>query len=259
MKISAAIITLNEEANISSALDSVSWADEIVVLDSGSSDRTLEIARGMGARVAHQDWLGFGLQKQAAVELCTNDWILSIDADESITPYLQNEIKQLREQPEEELADGYLIPRRTTYMNREILHSGWYPDRQLRLFRKSAGRWKKKIVHESVVLNDGTKPGQLVGEISHVSVKSVKEHIEMIGSRYAPLGAEQMALDGETTSVVKTATAAPVAFLRSYVLKLGILDGFPGFCIGMFAAYNSFLKNLLLYEAQTGRKDQEKD
>lgn len=259
MKISAAIIALNEENNIGSALASLEWVDEIVVLDSGSSDGTVEIASEFGARVIHQSWLGFGRQKQAAVEYCSNDWVLSIDADEAVTSGLRHEIESLNEIPANDLADGYLIPRKTTYMSREILHSGWYPDLQLRLFKKNHGHWKDMIIHESVELFEGSKTGRLKGEIRHNPVKSVSEHINMIGSRYAPLGAEQMEKDGKNSSIAKTVVAAPLAFFRAYFLKLGILDGFPGFCIATFAAYNSFLKNLLLFEKQNPREDKEKD
>ncbi len=259
MKISAAIITLNEEQNIGSALASLNWVDEIVVLDSGSSDKTVQIAEGFGTRVLHQEWLGFGKQKQVATEHCSNDWVLSIDADEAVTPELKSDIESLKEMPANDLADGYKIPRKSIYMNREILHSGWYPDFQLRLFRKSRGHWKDNVLHESVEMSSASKTSHLRGEISHHSVRSVGEHIKMISSRYAPLGAEQMARDGKKSSVGKTVAAAPLTFFRTYFLKLGILDGFPGFCIAMFAAYNSFLKYLLLYEMQNAQELKEKD
>jgi glycosyltransferase involved in cell wall biosynthesis len=250
VKISAAIITLNEEENIRPALDSVSWADEIVVVDSGSKDKTKEIAREMGARVIEHEWLGFGRQKQLAVENCSHDWIFSLDADETVSAELRVEIESLKSKPSSMLADGYLVPRKSIYMDREIRHSGWYPDNQLRFFRKTSGKWQDRLVHETFEVEEGLKTAKLDGEIGHVSVKSVREHMEMITDRYAPLGALQMERDGKSTSIGRVVFAAPFAFLRTYLLKLGLLDGFPGFCIAMFSGYNVFLKNLLLYEKQ---------
>lgn len=250
MKISAAIITKNEQKRIGKAIDSVSWVDEIIVVDSGSTDRTLDIANAKGAKVFHQDWLGFGRQKQFAVDKCANDWILSIDADEWISESLKNEIQELFAETGETSFDGFLIPRETFYMNRKITHSGWYPDHKLRLFRKSKGHWKDMAVHETVEMHNSTKTGTLKGNIGHVTVESVREHYRMIGERYAPLGAEEMRRNGRTTSPFGIALSIPLVFLRSYLFKLGILDGFPGFCIAVFAAYNEFLKKSLRYESQ---------
>ena len=248
MKISVAIITLNEEDNIGTAITSVAWADEIIVVDSGSTDRTVEIAEQHQAKVIHQDWLGFGKQKQIAAEACSNEWLLSLDADEEISPELRNEIESLAKS--DLIADGYRIPRETTYMDRPIRHSGWYPDYQLRLFKKSKGRWKDMVVHESVEMADGSVIEKLSGNILHRSVNSVGEHYRMIGERYAPLGAEQMALDGRRTSPLKIMYSGPMAFIRSYLLKLGFLDGLPGFSIAMFAGIHAYLKHLIRYEQQ---------
>ena len=257
MRISVAIITLNEEQNIGSALKSVSWADELVVVDSGSSDRTVEIAKELGARTIHQDWLGFGKQKQFAVDQCGHDWILSIDADETVTPELSKEIQSLISESNSAISDAYRIPRKTVYMGKEINHSGWYPDFQLRLFDKNKCRWKDMAVHESIEMEPGSKVGTLKSDLSHRSVNSVIEHYEMIGSRYAPLGAEQMLRDGRTTSSLTIAMTLPLTFIRSYFLKLGLLDGFPGFSIAVFAAYNAFLKHMIVYENQ-GRRSKKR-
>ncbi|MEZ5307001.1 MAG: glycosyltransferase family 2 protein [Pyrinomonadaceae bacterium] len=244
MKISVAIITLNEEANIGRALRSVEWADEILVLDSGSSDRTEDIVRDFGARFEFNEWNGFSKQKQKAADLCGNEWILSIDADEEVTEALATEIKDLLKSDPD--LDGFKIPRLSIYMDREIRHSGWYPDHQLRLFRKSKGHWKERLIHESFEMADGSTAGVLSNDLLHFSVHTPIEHHRMIGDRYALLGAKQALSDGKRSGPVKTVVAPVLAFSRSYLLKLGFLDGFPGFCIAFFSAYHAFLKNLLM-------------
>src|SRR5262245_51257942 len=150
MKISATIITLNEESNIKAACESVAWADEIVVVDSNSTDATRSIAEACGAQVITKAWPGFSAQKQFAVEQTQHDWIFSLDADERVSDKLKQSIRELQKKPDTELADGYEIARRTYYQQRWIRGGGWYPDRQLRLFRKSKGHWKQRHIHESV-------------------------------------------------------------------------------------------------------------
>lgn len=250
MKITAAIITFNEAENIQRACESVAWADEIVVVDSESTDATRAIAAGCGARVINHPWPGFALQKQFASEQAANEWILSLDADERVSAELKTSMQKLREQQAEQLADGYLIPRRSFYMGRWIRGGGWYPDRQLRLFKKSSGRWEGPHVHESVKMNAGTRTAGLTGDLLHYPSRSATYHHQMIGERYAPLGARQMFENGQRTSSLKIATAAPAAFLRSYVLKGGFRDGLAGLSIASFAAHHAFLKHLLLWEIQ---------
>ncbi len=150
MRISATIITLNEEANIRDACESLAWADEIVVVDSGSTDRTREIAAACGARVINRDWPGFAAQKQFAAEQATHDWIFSLDADERVSEELKSAIAKLRNEASEKLPDGYRISRRSFYQGRWIKGGGWYPDWQLRLYRKSRGSWQPRHIHESV-------------------------------------------------------------------------------------------------------------
>ena len=154
MKVTATIITLNEESNIQAACRSVAWADEIVVVDSESTDRTREIAASNGAKVIIHTWSGFGLQKQFAVDQASHEWIFSLDADERVSDELRNSIATLRSTPVAELADGYLVARRSFYQGRWIRGGGWYPDRQLRLFRKNRGHWKQRHIHESVQMED---------------------------------------------------------------------------------------------------------
>lgn len=253
MKISATIITLNEESNIQAALESVAWADEVVVVDAESTDRTMEIAASLGAKVITNAWPGFGLQKQFAVEQASHEWIFSLDSDERVSEELTRSIAALRGKPESELADGYLISRRSYYQGRWIRGGGWYPDRQLRLFRKSRGCWKPRQVHESVEMHDGARVEVLAGDLLHYSVKSAAHHHQMIGERYAPLAAQQMFNDGRRTSAVGVAAAGPAAFIRSLVLKGGFRDGFAGFTIARFAAHHAFLKHLMLWEMQKSR------
>jgi len=250
MKISATIIACNEAANIGDACKSLSWADEVVVVDSGSTDQTRQIAEACGARVFTRDWPGFAAQKQFAVDQTVNDWIFSLDADERVSPELQTSIARLQNEPEASLADGYRIPRRSFYQGRWIKGGGWYPDWQLRLFKKTRGRWEPRHIHESVKLDSGARIEKLSGDILHYSVRDSAHHHRMIGERYAPLAAQQMFEERRHTSTLKIATAAPAAFLSSYILKGGFRDGLAGITIASFAAHHAFLKHVMLWEKQ---------
>lgn len=250
MKISATIITLNEEKNIGDALKSLDWADEIIVVDSNSTDATRDTAAAAGARVIINPWPGFAAQKQFAVDQAQNDWIFSLDADERVSDELRHSIEAWRNHRLAENADGYLISRRTFYQNRWIRGGGWYPDRQLRLFNRLKGFWKQRHIHESVSMEPGARIGELGGDLLHFTSPDAAHHHRMIGERYAPLAAQQMFEDGRRTSSLKIATAGPAAFVRSYVLKGGFRDGLAGFTIARFAAHHAFLKHLLLWEKQ---------
>ena len=252
MKISATIITLNEESNIKAACESVAWADEILVVDSGSTDATREIAEASGARVITNPWPGFGAQKQFAVDQTKHEWIFSLDADERVSDELRKSIESLRSKTD--LADGYEIARRTYYQGRWIRGGGWYPDRQLRLFKKSKGHWKQRHVHESVTMDPGARVERLTGDLLHYTFQNAAHHHRMIGERYAPLAARQMFEEGRRTSVLGVASAGPAAFIRSLILKGGLRDGFAGFTIASFAAHHAFLKHLMLWEKQTADK-----
>ena len=249
MKISATIITFNEEANIKAACESLAWADEIVVVDSNSTDATRQIAEACGARVLVNPWPGFGAQKQFAVDQAIHDWIFSLDADERVSDELRGSLAALRQKSD--LADGYLIARRTFYQQRWIRGGGWYPDRQLRLFNRTKGHWKQRHIHESVEMNAGARVSELQGDLLHYTSPDAAHHHRMIGERYAPLAAQQMFEDGRRTSVLAVASAGPAAFVRSFILKGGFRDGFAGFTIASFAAHHAFLKHLMLWERQT--------
>lgn len=250
MKISATIITFNEEANIRDACESLAWADEIIVVDSGSTDKTREIAEGCGARVIARDWPGFAVQKQFAAEQASHDWVFSLDADERVSAELKSSISGLRNSSDGQLADGYRIARRSFYQGKWIKGGGWYPDWQLRLYRKARGHWEPRHIHESVKIDAGARAEKLSGDILHYSVRDSAQHHRMIGERYAPLAARQMFEEGRRTSTLKIATAAPAAFVRSYLLKGGFRDGLAGISIASFAAHHAFLKHLMLWEKQ---------
>jgi len=250
MKISAVIITFNEAENIRAACESVTWADEIVVVDSESTDATREIAAECGAQIILNKWPGFAAQKQFATDAATNDWVLSLDADERVSPELHNTIERLKSKDQSSLADGYRIARRTFYMNRWIRGGGWYPDHQLRLFNRHQGSWGNRLIHESFQMRRGARVETLTGDLLHYTVRDAAHHKDMIKQRYAPLGARQMYRDGKRTSGISTAVAGPSAFLRSYILKGGFRDGAAGLAIAKFAAQHATLKHKLLRELQ---------
>ena len=250
MKISAVIIAFNEEDKIADAVKSVGWADEIIVVDSESTDRTRTIAETFGAVVFQKNWEGFSKQKQFAVECAANDWIFSLDADERVSDELKQEILNLKNNPKNISADGYKIPRLSFYMNRPIRHGGWYPDWQLRFFNRRKGKWRNVLIHESVQMSENSIVKKLRGDILHFSVEDVSHHHQMIGTRYAPLAARQMFERGKRASALKIHTVGMTTFLQDYFIKGGFLDGLAGYTIARFAAHHAFLKYSLLREMQ---------
>jgi (heptosyl)LPS beta-1,4-glucosyltransferase len=244
VKLTVTVITLNEAAHIGAALTSVAWADEIIVIDSGSSDGTVEIARRLATRVEQRDWPGYGAQKNRAADLASHDWILSLDADERVTPELAEEIRGVLHQPD---AAGYRIPRVTWYLGRWIRSTDWYPDLQLRLYNRRAARWNLRQVHEGIEL-DG-RPGRLRHEIQHYAYRDVSHHLATI-DRYTTLAAEQSIADGRRTSALEAAVHPPLAFLRNYVLRCGFRDGAAGLLVSVLNSYYVFVKLLKLWERQ---------
>jgi len=255
MKVSAVIISFNEEDNIRAACESVKWADEILVVDSESTDATCEISAECGARVIKRPWPGFSAQKQFATDAATHDWIFSLDADERVSDELKASITAIHDCDGPPKADGYRIARRTFYMNQWIKGGGWYPNYQLRLFDRRRGRWRERLIHESVVMDDGARVETLPGDLLHYTVRDAAEHKKMIEERYAPLGARQMFIEGKRTSPLKIALARPLAFLRSFILKGGFRDGLAGMTIAKFAAHHDFLKHSLLWELQRSKRE----
>jgi glycosyltransferase involved in cell wall biosynthesis len=250
VKVSVVIITKNEEQKIAAALNSSAWADEIVVVDSGSTDRTCEIAEQFGARVIVREWPGFSEQKQFAVDAAEYDRVFSLDADEIFSDELIAELEALKQLPEDQLAAGYFVPRLSYYLRKPIYHGGWYPDKQLRFFDRRKGRWNGAIIHEAFKLNEGGSSADLSCDLLHYSVEDLAHHDQMIGERYAPLAAKKMFDQGKRTSLFKIFISGIFAFVRAYIFKAGFLDGFPGFCIAYFAAHHAFLKQMMLREMQ---------
>jgi glycosyltransferase involved in cell wall biosynthesis len=249
MKISATIITLNEEENLAGALESLSWADEIIVVDSESADRTVEIALRFTDRVISQKWLGYAAQKNFATEQATYDWVFNLDADERLSPELQNQIARLKAADSLEAA-AYEMPRKVYYLGRWIKHSGWYPDYKIRLYDRTKGNWQGKYVHESVKVNGEVK--RLGGDLLHYTVRSASEHHLRL-DRYTTLAAQEAFEKGRRASIAAMAVAPFATFIKSYFLKLGFLDGIQGLAIAYFAGHYVFMKNLKLWELENGK------
>ncbi len=255
MQITVTIITLNEAENIRAACESVAWADEILVVDSESTDSTRDIAAQCGARVITNAWPGFAAQKQFAVDSATHDWIFSLDADERVSTELQASIAAIRKKTQPLLADGYRVARRAFYMGRWIRGGGWYPDYQLRFYNRARGHWGERLIHESVSLDEDARIETLAGDLLHYSMRDPTHHRQMIEERYAPLGARQMLLEGKRTSVWRRAIAGPAAFLRSFILKGGFRDGPAGLTIANLAWHHAALKHSILNDLQNQPRD----
>jgi glycosyltransferase involved in cell wall biosynthesis len=244
-KLSVTIITLNESEHIAAAIDSASWADEIVVVDACSTDGTADIARARGAVVSSRAWPGWIDQKNHAAERASNDWIFSLDADERITPPLAAEIRALLST--EPPLRGYRMPRATFHLGRWIRTTDFYPDFQTRLYDRRAARWAGKYVHESVAV-DG-RVGQLRNELAHYSFRDLRDQLDRI-NHYTTLAARQMHEAGRRTGALDLVVHPPAAFLRNYLLRRGVLDGTVGLTISAMNAYSVFLKFAKLWELQ---------
>jgi glycosyltransferase involved in cell wall biosynthesis len=224
-------------------MDSAAWADEVVVVDAGSTDDTLEIARARGARTFTRDWAGYVDQKNYAAGLAVNDWIFSLDADERITPALADEIRHLlATQPPR---GGYRVPRVTFHLGRWIRTTDFYPDFQTRLYDRRAARWHGRYVHESVTVDGGA--GRMTGELQHYSYRNIADHLDRI-NRYTTLAARQMHESGRRAGVFDLVLHPPAAFLRNYVLRRGFMDGTAGITLSLVNAYSVFLKFAKLWE-----------
>jgi glycosyltransferase involved in cell wall biosynthesis len=244
-RVTVTIITLNEAAHIADAIDSAAWADEIVVVDSGSGDDTVAIARSKGAKTETRAWTGYVDQKNFAASLASHDWIFSIDADERIPPALSSEIRTLLST--EPPRNGYRVPRVTFHLGRWVRTTDFYPDYQLRLYHRRKGRWQGRYVHESVTV-DGP-PGQLATELEHYSYRNLSDHLDRINS-YTTLAARQMYESGRRTRAFDLVLHPPAAFLRNYILRRGFLDGTAGLTLSIVNTYSVFLKFAKLWELQ---------
>jgi glycosyltransferase involved in cell wall biosynthesis len=247
--LSVTVITQNESHNIEACLRSVMFADQLVVLDSGSTDDTLQIAQSLGAAVSvSPDWQGFGVQKNRAVALATSDWVLSLDADERVTPELQAEILACLKAP---AFDVYSFPRLSSYCGQYMRHSGWYPDRVIRLFRRGSARFTDDLVHERVVA-DG-QVGQLESPLLHESFRNFESVLDKV-NRYSTAGAQGLMNRGKTASVGKAIGHGMWAFMRTYFLKLGFLDGRMGLVLAISNAEGTYYRYLKLWLMQQGGK-----
>lgn len=237
MTLSVIIITKNESRHIAECIDSVAFADEIIVVDSGSSDDTFAISRAKGAIVTQTaDWPGFGRQKNRALDLATKDWVLSIDADERVTPDLAREIQRTLQNPR---ADAYRISRLSNFQGRWIRHSGWWPDPVLRLFKRGTARFSDAIVHESV-----QSPGPVATLKHHFLHYPYADMESLIGktNRYSSDAALIMHEQGKTTSPLGAAGHALWTFIRIYFVRRGFLDGKEGFVLAVSAAAGNFFR-----------------
>lgn len=245
-KVSVTIITLNEAAHIAAAIDSASWADEIIVVDSGSTDDTVAIARAKGVRLETRGWTGYVEQKNFAHGLASHDWIFSLDADERVTPALATEVRTIL--ATEPARNGYRVPRVAYHLGRWVRTTDFYPDYQTRLYDRRAARWTGLHVHESVQVDGG--PGQLVNELEHYSFRDLRDQLDRI-NHYSSLAARQMYERGRRTGAGDIVVHPPAAFLRNYLLRRGILDGTVGLIISLMNAYSVFLKFAKLWELQS--------
>jgi glycosyltransferase involved in cell wall biosynthesis len=240
------VITHNEAPGIADALESVSWADEIVVVDSGSTDETVAIARRYTPHVQVREWMGYGPQKNFAAAQASHDWIFSMDADERVTPPLAAEIRGLMKNGPP--ADAYRIPRVSHYLGRWIRSTDWYPDYHLRLYDRRRARWSARRVHESVEA-DG-RIDRLEGELLHYPYRDISEHLRKI-DRYTTLAAEQWAAEGRRATAIQAFVYPRLAFFRNYVLRRGFRDGRTGLLVSMLNSYYVFLKYAKLIELQS--------
>jgi len=244
VQISAVLITFNEEHNIEAALRSLEGvADEIVVVDSHSTDRTAKIARKYTDRVFGRAWTNYAEQKNFADEQARHLWILSLDADERLSPGLRDEILRLKEGAPD--GAGFSMPRRVFYLGRWIKHSGWYPDRRIRLFRRDAARWEGAYVHERLALTGEVRP--LAGDIQHFTYRTIADHVARINT-FSELGAQKLYAARRKARWTQLVFLPPARFLKSYVFRLGFLDGFAGLVIAVMTGYAIFLRYAKLRE-----------
>ncbi|RMG49531.1 MAG: glycosyltransferase family 2 protein [Gammaproteobacteria bacterium] len=240
--VSAVIITLNAERLLDKCLRSVAFCDEILVVDSGSTDRTLEIAREHGARIIHQDWLGFGPQKRFAVEQAAHDWVLCLDADEWVSEELQASIEGFLVEP---AAQAAMFPRCNRFLGRWLRHGEGYPDWSLRLFDRRHGNWSDDAVHERVIARGNIV--RLQGDLMHESQETLHEYLEK-QNRYTTLQARALAEAGKRASVSRLLFSPAFRFLRLYLFRLGFMDGVPGLVHVTIGSMNTAIKYMKLME-----------
>lgn len=243
LAISVAIITKNEADNLPDCLASVSFATEVVVVDSGSTDATLEIARKYGAKVYYEPWQGFGLQKQRAIDHCTQPWVFVVDADERVTSELAKEIRSIVTGVKHHQA--YSVKRKNFFCGKWLKHAGWWPDQVVRLFRRGAARMSDRLVHETVMV-DG-EVAELKGSLVHYTNRDLAQTLEKI-NLYSTAGAEELHKRGERSTVLRAVAHMAWAFINTAIFRLGVLDGGPGVVQALTDATNTLFKYLKLWE-----------
>jgi glycosyltransferase involved in cell wall biosynthesis len=249
MSLSACIICFNEERNITRCLESVSWADEIVVVDSMSDDKTVELVRSYDVHLHQRAWSGYVDQKNYALSKANGEWVLSLDADEEVSEVLRTEIQEtVAGQP---AMNGYRIPRRSYYLGRRINHCGFYPDRQLRLFRKALGHWTGGRVHERVEVQGIV--GDLKNDLLHYPYQDSLSGLLRKTDAFSNLMAEDLYEKGKRYHVGKLIARPVIKFVEVYFLKLGFMDRFPGLIIATFSAFAMFIRYAKLRELQMHR------
>lgn len=245
MKLSVTLITRNEAENIRACLESVAWADEIIVVDSVSTDETVAIAREFTPHVYNHDWPGFGAQKNRALGYAVHEWVFSIDADERVTPELRAAIEAVLRN-EKNACAGYRVSRLSSYCGRFMHHSGWHPDYLVRLFRRDAAHFSDDLVHERLLVEG--QIGQLDGELLHYAFDNLEEVLHKVNS-YSSAGAAMMQQRGRNASLSGAVLRGLWSFLRTYILRGGFLDGREGFMLAVSNAegtYYRYLKLMLL-------------
>lgn len=243
--LSVVIITHNEEKDISDCLESVSWAGEVIVVDSLSDDRTVQLCRERGAQVLENSWRGYAVNKNLGIEAAQGEWILSIDADERVTPELAREIEAVIE-GDNQGQDGYLIPMKFYFLGHWMRYGGLYPKRHLRLFRKGKGKFSEKAVHEGLEVQGTT--GTLKAPMLHYSYENLEDYFRKFNI-YSTLDAEDK-YQKERCGICYPFLRLPAEFMLTYFIKRGFLDGFPGFLYSALNAFYVFIKYLKLYEMQ---------
>lgn len=244
MRISVVIITRNEERHIARCLSSVAGVtDESIVVDSGSSDRTREIATSLGSKVFRRDWTNYSEQKNFGASQASHDWILSLDADECLSDSLRQRLQELKRAGPQ--AEAYSFPRKPFYLGRWIMHSGWYPDPKIRLYQRGRAAWTGEYVHESLIVQGEIH--RIDADILHYTCDSIGEHLARL-DRYTDLAAEEMWQKREESGPARWLTSPGIAFISSYFIKAGFLDGPQGLLIALFAGYYNFLKYAKLWE-----------
>jgi len=245
LPISVTIIALNEEKRIGSAIESVrEWVAEVIVADSGSTDRTREIAFDLGARVIEKTWQGFGSHKNFAQGHAKSEWVLNIDADERVSTELAKEIREVLSAPGTEDVVAFRIPRKTWFLGRWVMHGGWYPNYLVRLSRRTLCRWSEPEVHESlepIAQSDSSRVSKLMHPLLHYTFEDLRDQIQT-NVRYSYQAHLGLKRRGVPSSVVQLLIRPWVKFLECYFFKLGFLDGLAGFIIAVNAAHSAFLK-----------------